>query len=192
MDLLDEAIRFATEAHSGQVRKLAGSPYILHPLEVACIISTVTDNKETMAAGLLHDTVEDCGVDPKLIREKFGARVAALVQSETEDRLSDKPPAETWLERKQDSLLMLEHTQDRDVKILWLGDKLSNLRSFYREYLKNGRAMFNALNQKDPKMHLWYYSTVAECISELSDTAAYREYVELIDKLFIKGELVDP
>ena len=190
MDILDKAIEFATEAHSGQVRKMAFTPYILHPLEVACIISTMTDDKETMAAGLLHDTIEDCGVDPKLIRELFGARVSALVQSETEDRLSDRPPADTWMERKADSLLMLKHTPDPAVKILWLGDKLSNMRSFYREFMKKGDAIFSALNQKDPRQHYWYYSTIAEYLSELKDTAAYQEYTMLIDRMFIEGGLV--
>ena len=184
MDVLEEAIVFATKAHEGQRRKLANIPYILHPLEVAGIIATLTDDRETMAAGCLHDTIEDCNVDPKEIREKFGPRVAALVQSETEDKLSDRPPAETWKERKEDSLLMLKHTNEQDVKILWLADKLSNIRSFYRSYLKEGYEIFSHLNQKDPAMQGWYYKTIAEYLSEFSDTAAYREYVDLVHKIF--------
>ena len=76
--LLDEAIVFATHAHAGQVRKMANTPYILHPLEVASIIATMTGDENTMAAGVLHDTVEDCDVDPKEIKRRFGARVSAL------------------------------------------------------------------------------------------------------------------
>lgn len=184
MNVLEEAILFATHAHEGQIRKLANTPYILHPLEVANIISTVTSDLETAAAGVLHDTVEDCGVDPKEIREKFGPRVAALVQSETEDKKSTRPPADTWQERKEESLLMLKHTKDRDVKILWLGDKLSNIRSFHRNFLKIGHDVWKPLNQKDPAMQAWYYRTIAEYLNELSDTAAYREYVRLVDEIF--------
>lgn len=180
----NEAIGFAVRAHAGQVRKLANTPYILHPLEVASILGTMTNDEDILIAGLLHDTVEDCGADPKEIKRLFGARAAALVQSETEDKLSDRPPAETWMERKQDSLLFLQHTKDIGVKMLWLGDKLSNIRSFYREYMKNGDEIWNALHQHDPKMHAWYYRTVASCLSELSETAAYREYAELVEKLF--------
>lgn len=191
MNVLEEAIIFATKAHEGQMRKLAGTPYILHPLEVAAIISTITDNLETMAAGVLHDTVEDCDVDPREIKERFGSRVAALVQSETEDKLSSRPASETWLERKEESLIMLNLTPDRDVRILWLGDKLSNMRSFYRSYLKEGDAMWQSLNQKDPKMHAWYYRTIAEYIKdELGDTAAYAEYVDLVEKTFGKDETI--
>lgn len=189
--LLDDAIRFAAQAHAGQMRKMANTPYILHPLEVAVIISTITDDENVMAAGLLHDTVEDCNVDPREIKTRFGARVSALVQSETEDKLSDRPAAETWMERKEESLLMLQHTKDRDVKILWLGDKLSNIRSFYREWLRQGEQMWQALHQKDPKMQQWYYETIGEYLKEdLSDTAAYREYVDLVHRIFDKGEQV--
>ncbi|MCQ2354115.1 MAG: HD domain-containing protein [Clostridia bacterium] len=187
MNVLEEAIIFATNAHSGQMRKLAGTPYILHPLEVAAIISTITNDLEIMAAGVLHDTIEDCGADPREIKQRFGARVSALVQSETEDRLSDRPPADTWQERKEESLLMLRHTKDRGVKILWLGDKLSNIRSFYREYKKYGDGVWQGLHQKDPKMQAWYYKTIAEYLKELSDTAAYAEYIQLVNAIFGEG-----
>lgn len=184
LNTLEKAIIFATNAHEGQYRKLAKTPYILHPLEVAAIISTVSDDLNLMAAGVLHDTVEDCNVDPKDIKKEFGSRVAALVASETEDKLSDRPPADTWMERKEESLLMLENTKEKDVLILWLGDKLSNMRSFYREYLKSGNEIWNSLNQKDPKMHEWYYRKIADLLIPLKDTAAYMEYAELVDKLF--------
>ena len=183
---LDEAIKFATDSHAGQIRKMANIPYILHPLEVAAIVSTMTPDEDVMIAGLLHDTIEDCDVDPRLIKQKFGARVSALVQSETEDRLSKRPPAETWMQRKEESLIMLGLTKDKDVKILWLADKLSNIRSFYREHLKRGDEIWQALNQKDPAKHEWYYRTIAENVTELSDTAAYAEYVDLVNKVFSK------
>lgn len=190
MNNLEEAIIFATKAHSGQTRKLANTPYILHPLEVASIIATLTTDTDIMAAGVLHDTIEDCNVEPEEIRRLFGSRVFALVQSETEDKLGERPPSETWLERKEDSLLMLKNTKDRDVKRLWLADKLSNMRSFYREYMKVGDEIWQSLNQKDKKMHAWYYYTIAEGLAELGDTAAYKEYIGLVDKVFgdVKGE----
>ncbi len=183
---LNEAIVFAAQCHAGQMRKMANVPYILHPMEVAAIIGTITGDENVMIAGLLHDTVEDCGADPMLIRETFGARVAALVQSETEDKIAARPASETWKQRKEESLLLLHYTKDRDVKILWLADKLSNIRSFYREYQKHGDAMWQYLNQKDPAMQAWYYRTIAQYLSELSDTAAYQEYISLVERLFGK------
>ena len=184
MNVLEQAITFAVEAHCGQARKMAETPFILHPLETAAIIATMTDDLETMAAGVLHDTVEDAGVTPETIRERFGARVEELVRSETEDRSSALPKDASWEARKLESLAVLRNTEDREVKILWLGDKLSNMRSFYREYQKNGNAIFQHLNQKDPERHGWYYKTVASYLSELSGTEAYREYLWLIGRVF--------
>ena len=184
MNKVEEALIFATHAHEGQTRKYGNIPYILHPAEVSAIAATMTDDENTLAAALLHDTIEDCGVEAAEIREKFGPRVAALVQSESEDKLADRPPEETWKERKEDSLLMLAHTKDIDVKIMWLSDKLSNVRSFYRTYLKDGNAMWQRLHQKDPAMQAWYYRTVAESVPELSGYCAYAEYCDLVNKLF--------
>lgn len=184
MNILEEAIFFATMAHGGQMRKLAKTPYILHPIEVAAIIATMTDDLEVMAAGVLHDTIEDTPVTPEQIEKKFGMKVFGLVQSETEDKLSNRPAADTWMERKEDSLLALKHTKNMNVKILWLADKLSNMRSFYREFLKSGYDIFKGLNQKDPKMQAWYYRTIRDYLSDLSDTAAYKEYSMLVDNMF--------
>ncbi len=189
MNVLEEAIKFATDAHSGQIRKMTNTPYILHPLEVAAIISTMTADLDVMAAGVLHDTVEDCDVDPKEIKRLFGARVSALVQSETEDRTAvNKTKAESWQERKEESLLILKLTKDIDVKRLWLGDKLSNMRSFYREYQKKDDDMWLALNQKDKSKQEWYYRSIIENIGELSDTAAYKEFCGLVNQIFADTE----
>lgn len=186
MNLLEQAILFAVKAHEGQTRKLSGTPAILHPLEAATIIATVTTDINTMAAGVLHDTVEDCQVKPDDIRQLFGDRVAYLVASETECKDRSRTEAETWYERKEKSLQELKSIQDREVKALWLGDKLSNLRSFYREYHKKGNTIWTKLNQRDPAMHEWYYRSIADCLSELSDTEAFQEYTDLIDRLFVK------
>jgi len=189
MTVLDRAIVFATRAHEGQTRKMSGIPYILHPLEVASIIGTLTDDIDVMAAGILHDTIEDCDVTPEEIRAQFGSHVYKLVLSETEDKLENRPPADTWYERKSDSLLALQHTKNIEVKILWLGDKLSNLRSFWKEYLVRGPEIWTHLNQKDPKMQEWYYRSIAACLNELEGTAAHREFLHLINCLF--GENTD-
>ncbi len=185
MSVFEEAAAFATKAHHGQRRKFSAIPYILHPMEVAAIIATMTEDEEVMAAGVLHDTVEDCGVDPVELRKLFGARVAALVQSESEDKMAGRNEADSWMDRKKESLLMLEMTKDRDVRIMWLADKLSNMRSFYRTHLEKGDAMWQVLHQKDPAMQGWYYRTIADLVrDDLGTTAAFAEYVDLIDRVF--------
>lgn len=184
MNLLEEAILFATHAHEGQIRKRAGHPYILHPMEVASILATMTNDLDVLSAGILHDTVEDCGVSLDTLREKFGDRVAALVQSETEDKLKDRPPEETWKERKLASLAVLRETDDRGVKMLWLADKLSNMRSFARQHRVTGDKLWEHFHQKDPAVQAWYYHEVAACMTDLYDTDAYREYNTLLCEVF--------
>lgn len=184
MDLFDSALCFAIEKHSGQIRKAQNAPYILHPLEAAAIVGTMTADPETLTAAVLHDVVEDAGVSPDEIAEKFGSRVAELVASETEDKREEVPAGETWMIRKEESLAKLAATADLSVKMMWLGDKLSNMRSFYRQYRQHGSALWRCFNQKDPTKQAWYYRTIAESLRELQDTDAYREYVTLMDTVF--------
>lgn len=184
MSRIDEALIFASNAHMGQVRKVTGVPYIIHPMEVASIIASMTSNEDVIIAGLLHDTIEDCDVDPLEIKNLFGARVAAIVQSESEDKLADLPPEATWKQRKEESLLMLEHTKNLDVKILWLADKLANIRSFYKGYQEEGDNIWLHFHQKDPKEHKWYYESCLKLLSDLDNTLAYKEFKQLVISLF--------
>lgn len=184
MNVLDRAIVFSTERHEGQVRKAGKIPYIVHPLEVVSIVATLTDDVEILAAAVLHDTVEDTKTTPEEIRENFGDRVAKLVASETENKYKNLPPEETWRRRKEETLAVLAETDDVGVKMLWLGDKLSNLRAFRRGCLAEGNAFFARFHQKDPREQYRYYRRVAELLSDLSDTEAYREFLTLIDAVF--------
>ena len=86
MNKLEEAIIYATLLHQGKARKIKNTPYILHPLEVAEIISTMTDDIDIITAGVLHDVVEDTDGTLPEIRNRFGERVAELVSSETENK----------------------------------------------------------------------------------------------------------
>lgn len=183
-ELVDKAIIFATKKHAGQTRKFGSTPYILHPLEVAVILSTLTDDENTIVAGVLHDTVEDTDTTIEEIRENFGSRVYALVSCETEDKIEDRPPADTWEERKLDTLLVLRHTKDIEVKKMWLADKLSNIRSFHRIHLNIGDELWLSLNQKDKSKQEWYYRTISDLLKDLEDTAAYKEYNILVNAIF--------
>ena len=82
MDLVEEAILYATVMHQGKVRKRKNIPVILHSLEVAQILGTLTEDREIIAAGILHDIVEDTSGTPDEIRHRFGDRVALMVDSE--------------------------------------------------------------------------------------------------------------
>ena len=182
--LLDRAIVFATKAHSGTLRKKDGIPYILHPMEVASIAGGITTDEEVLTAALLHDTVEDTNVTLDTIKSQFGDRVAALVASETEDKRRDRSPAETWMQRKVESLAALRNAIDPGVRVLWLSDKLANMRSFARQYEKEGDRMWKDYNQTDPAQQAWYYRTIEALTSDLKDTNAWKELRALNARVF--------
>jgi (p)ppGpp synthase/HD superfamily hydrolase len=78
--LINDALIFATEKHAGQVRKYTGTPYIFHPISVAMIVMETPDHTADMvAAALLHDVVEDCGVHLDEVGTRFGDVVKDLV-----------------------------------------------------------------------------------------------------------------
>ena len=182
-NIIERAAIFAIEAHSGMTRKRTRNPYILHPFEAATIASTMTEDQSIIAAALLHDVVEDTSVSIETIEELFGKRIRDLVASETENKREELPPEETWMTRKRESLQDLKDG-DEGVKILWISDKLSNIRAIYREFRLLGDAIWDNFHQKDKNMQAWYYKTIAENVEELAHHAAYEEYVSLVEKIF--------
>ena len=188
MELVSEAIIFAVKAHDGMRRKKSEAPYILHPMEAAVIVGTMTHDQDLIAAAALHDVVEDAGVTMEEIEEKFGKRVRELVGAETEDKREHLPPEETWRVRKEESLEVLRNTDDLDVLKVWLGDKLANMRSIYWDWKNEGHAMWQRFNQKDPEQQAWYYRSIADLTRRLSGTPAWVEYNALTELVFGKGE----
>lgn len=185
-DLVSRAASFAAKAHAGMKRKGNGLPYILHPFEAASIVGTMTDDCEVIAAAMLHDVVEDTPFTLSDIEARFGSRVAALVGAESENKREGIPPEQTWRVRKEEAIESLRSCSDAAAKMILLGDKLSNMRSFARDYKAQGDALWQHFNQKDPEMHGWYYRTIAELMPELRDTDAWQEYDVLVRRVFGK------
>ncbi|MEG0370509.1 MAG: HD domain-containing protein [Hungatella sp.] len=176
--MIKEALLFATKAHEGVMRKgTTNIPYITHPVETAVIVSLMTDEEEMIAAALLHDVMEDAGVTWEELERLFGKRVADLVLAESEDKSG------SWQERKGTTI---EHLQDadRDIKILTLGDKLSNMRSTAKDYLVMGDQIWQKFNEKDKAKHAWYYGRVAAALKELEGSPCYQEYLLLYNQVF--------
>ena len=186
MELVSEAIAFAVKAHDGMRRKKSSAPYILHPMEAAVIVGTMSEDQNLIAAAALHDVVEDAGISLEEIEEKFGGRVRALVESETEDKRSDLPPADTWRIRKEESLALLKSTDDIGVLMVWLGDKLANMRSIYRDWKNEGDALWQKFNQKSASEQAWYYRSIVTLTERLSETSAWLEYKTLTELVFGK------
>ena len=180
--LLDRAITFAVKAHQGMERKGKGFPYVVHPMEAVCIVATMTNDQELLAAAALHDVIEDTDTTADDLKKEFGERVAMLVEAESDDKTGGSK-AETWHQRKQDTLDRLRNA-DLDIKIVALGDKLSNMRAIAHDYAVLGDELWNRFTVKDPAEHAWRYHALAEALNDLSDTDAYKEFHTLVNKTF--------
>ena len=184
MSKFEEAAHFALKKHAGMTRKSGSAPYILHPFEAAVIASTISDDEDVLCAAVLHDVVEDTDCTIEQVRELFGDRVAFLVASETEMKYSELPRSESWQRRKEESLEELRGNNDVDVHIIWLADKLSNMRSYARLYKLQGLDMWKIFNQSDPSRQAWYYREILGILSDLDGTSAWREFKALVDCVF--------
>ena len=188
-ELLDRAIIFAVQAHHNTERRGKGFPYIVHPMEAVEIVATITPDQELLAAAALHDTIEDTDITVDDIRRAFGDRIAELVHAESDQLNGEVFNAETgdeeatWHARKQAAIDRLRNAS-HDAKIVAMGDKLSNMRAIARDYAVKGDELWKIFHAKNKADHEWHYRGLADSLSELSDTFAYKEFVALINQVF--------
>ena len=126
--LVEKAFTFAEKAHEGQMRE-TGDPYFIHPVSVALTLADLQLDAATIAAGLLHDTVEDCeGVTLEVIEREFGQEVATMVDGVTKLEKIDFSSRE---ERQAESLrkMILAMSKDVRVVLIKLADRLHNMRT---------------------------------------------------------------
>jgi len=176
-DLIDYAIEAAAKAHRKQVRKGTRTAYITHPFAVGVILAKAGCSEEVIAAGILHDTVEDAGVKLSLIEEEFGENVASIVEKCTEP---DK--RRTWRKRKQHILDSLDQT-GIDVKYVVCADKLHNIRTIARDYRMVGDRVWRRF-RRGREDQRWYYTSLVNLLRSRKKNASYEKlYKELKKKV---------
>ena len=127
VDLIRKAYVFSAKVHIGQVR-LSGEPYLIHPLEVAGILTQMKLDVASVATGLLHDTVEDTLTTLKDIQENFGEEVAQLVDGLTKiSKIPLRSPEEGQAENFRKMILAM--VKDIRVILIKLADRLHNMRT---------------------------------------------------------------
>ncbi len=129
--LVEEAYKFAAKAHQGQVRK-TGDPYIEHPLQVAFILAELQLDASALAAALLHDVPENCGIPVAEIEAKFGSEVSKLVDGATKlGKLSLHAPTAETRQSQAESLrkMLVAMAEDLRVVFIKLADRLHNMRT---------------------------------------------------------------
>lgn len=177
--MVDRAIAFATKAHEGQLRKGTQRPYIVHPIEVGDIVSTMTRDEEIISAAILHDTIEDCeGITKEILAEEFSERVANIVAQESEDK------SKSWIDRKTATINHLG-SAPLEVKMVGLADKLSNMRDINRDYPVCGEDLWKRFRMQSKSMIGWYYKGIRDVLQDtFAGVPAYEEYCQLVEKNF--------
>ena len=155
-DLVKRALDFASASHRYQKRKYTFDPYIVHPVTVAGLVARAGGSKEMIAAALLHDVVEDCGVTSVTLFEQFGQHVAMLVRCLTD--VSMGHPGN----RRERKALDREHIAHAPVeaKTIKLADLIDNTASivkydpnFAKVYMQEKRELLVVLQDGDPGLY---------------------------------------
>ena len=196
ISLIEKAYKLADEAHKTQVRK-SGEPYIIHPLCVAIILADLEMDKETIAAGLLHDVVEDTIYTSEEIEQEFGADVALLVDGVTKlqslqlgdnSAVMDKDKEKLEMQAENLRKMFLAMAKDIRVIIIKLADRLHNMRTL--KYMKPEK------QQRIARETLDIYAPIAQRLGiskikvELDDLSLkYLQpdvYYDLVDKIAVR------
>ncbi len=130
-DFLRKAYIFSAKVHAGQKRE-SGEPYLIHPLEVAYILADLEMDVATVAAGLLHDTIEDTLVSYEDLKMEFGEEVAFLVEGVTKiSKIVGKSNIRSEEEEQAENLrkMILAMGKDLRVIVIKLADRLHNMRT---------------------------------------------------------------
>ena len=129
LEKIRKAYQFADISHKGQYRK-SGEAYIIHPLNTAIILTTVYADSDTLCAGLLHDTIEDCSVEKDELEEMFGKTVANLVYGVSKlGRINFSTENEYLIDYYKKIIVGM--SEDVRVIIVKLADRLHNMRTLY-------------------------------------------------------------
>jgi (p)ppGpp synthase/HD superfamily hydrolase len=155
--LINEALIFATQSHAGQVRKYTGQPYIFHPIAVAMIVMETPDHTEEMvAAALLHDVVEDCGIVPDEVGRRFGAGVQELVYWLTDIATPADGNREKRKAIEREKWSRCDRPGAKTVKLADLLDNTTSILArdpkFAMVYLEEKRLMLPLLEGGDPDL----------------------------------------
>ena len=180
LSVIEQAYRVAERAHEGQRRK-SGDPYITHPVAVATILAELGMTPVTLAAALLHDTVEDTDYSLEQLEEDFGAEIAKLVDGVTKlDKVTYGDAAQAETVRK----MVVAMARDIRVLVIKLADRLHNARTW--KYVSQGSAQRKAQETLEiyaPLAHRLGMNTIKWELEDLSFATLYLKVYDEIVRL---------
>jgi len=167
---IKEALKVAYISHKHQKRK-SGEPFIIHPIEVAILLTSLYMDAETIMAGLLHDTVEDTNLTFDQIERKFGLTVRTIVEGETKVSKLPKLQFSSYADEQAENLrqMFVAMTDDYRIIIVKLADRLHNMRTLQfmkpEKQYKISRETLDIFAPLAHRMGIWQFKSELEDIS---------------------------
>jgi GTP pyrophosphokinase len=172
-DRYSAAVDYASELHRAQRRKGTGTPYLSHLLSVSALVLEYGGDEDEAIAALLHDAVEDQGGSATLaqIRERFGDRVARIVEGCSEEQWEDR--GRHWQERKDEFIARLAQA-DGSVRLVVAADKLHNAYSYLRDYEQFGSTVWSRFKNGKQGV-IWFLRAAYEALRAHGERPILRE-----------------
>ena len=183
IDLINQAYDFIMEKHEGQKRK-SGEPYTIHLIWVAYILATLQTGPATIAAGLLHDVMEDCGVSREEMVERFGEEITTVVEGVTKiGKMPFKDESDVYAENHRKIYIAM--AKDIRVILIKFADRLHNMRTLqFMPPHKQKRISRETLEVYTPIAHRLGINDIKTELEDLSlsylDPVAYSEISKLL------------
>jgi (p)ppGpp synthase/HD superfamily hydrolase len=161
----DEALQYAVDAHGDQTRKGTGVPYASHLLGVASLVLEEAGDEDEAIAALLHDVVEDQGGKRRLddVRQRFGERVADIVEACSDSLEEDQQLKPPWKRRKERYIERVRSDHDESALLVSIADKLYNSRSIVRDlrFAEDRQEVWDRFGREQDCV-LWYYRALVD------------------------------
>jgi (p)ppGpp synthase/HD superfamily hydrolase len=172
-EVVQNAYELLLSKHAGQRQKVNGHPYVEHPVLVASDLGRAGFEPELVAAALLHDIVEDSDMTVHELRERFGERVADLVDAMTDEAVDVQP-----YERRKDLHRKRVLEAGPEAAAIFAADKLNNVRALRAAYAEEGEEVAKRFKQPlDTKLRVW-----VDDVEFVSGYAAVVPYVEVLEE----------
>jgi (p)ppGpp synthase/HD superfamily hydrolase len=177
LEIINNALEIASRAHELQYRKGTNIPYITHPVAVGMILLYEGYREEVVAAGILHDTVEDTDITLEDLKREFGSDIANIVEG-----CSEPDKSLSWEERKHHTIEFLK-TASEDIKAVACADKLHNIRTIIDDHVKEGEAVWNRF-KRGREQQEWYYRSLVKSLGYTSSFPLLKQLKTEVEKLF--------
>ena len=175
------AMELAAVAHRHQTRKGTEIPYIVHPFSVAVLLLNAGCSHEIIAAGILHDVLEDTTVSYETLRQEMGREIAEIVR-----QCSEPDKSQPWETRKREKIEYLREAP-LAVKLVTAADKIDNLRSIATDRQKVGESVWDRF-RRGREQQEWYYreatTSLMHGLPQEADRAMFVELQRQVEMVF--------